>query len=215
MKLYVYDHCPFCVKARMIFGIKKQSVQVHYLLNDDEQTPISMIGQKMTPILEKEDGTFMPESMDIVHYIDQLYPPITLIGATNPQIAQWLEKNGQIINQLRIPRFVKVPLPEFETEASRLYFTEKKEKTMGSFDALIQQTAVLLAQMNQELLVLNEMIQTEHACNGVLSEDDIHLFAALRGLSIVKGVAYPAKVEAYRQAMAKDSNVPLHDHIAI
>ena len=23
MKLYVYDHCPFCVRARMIFGLKK------------------------------------------------------------------------------------------------------------------------------------------------------------------------------------------------
>ncbi|MDU4397175.1 MAG: glutaredoxin, partial [Haemophilus parainfluenzae] len=22
MKLYVYDHCPFCVRARMIFGLK-------------------------------------------------------------------------------------------------------------------------------------------------------------------------------------------------
>lgn len=22
MKLYVYDHCPFCTKARMIFGLK-------------------------------------------------------------------------------------------------------------------------------------------------------------------------------------------------
>lgn len=25
MKLYVYDHCPFCVRARMIFGLKKSA----------------------------------------------------------------------------------------------------------------------------------------------------------------------------------------------
>ncbi|VTP68106.1 Glutaredoxin-2 [Leclercia adecarboxylata] len=23
MKLYVYEHCPFCIRARMIFGLKK------------------------------------------------------------------------------------------------------------------------------------------------------------------------------------------------
>ncbi|EPT9973233.1 glutaredoxin, partial [Escherichia coli] len=22
MKLYIYDHCPYCLKARMIFGLK-------------------------------------------------------------------------------------------------------------------------------------------------------------------------------------------------
>lgn len=22
MKLYIYEHCPFCVRARMIFGLK-------------------------------------------------------------------------------------------------------------------------------------------------------------------------------------------------
>ncbi|POU69340.1 glutaredoxin, partial [Pantoea sp. PSNIH4] len=27
MKLYIYDHCPFCVKARMIFGLKNLPVE--------------------------------------------------------------------------------------------------------------------------------------------------------------------------------------------
>ena len=26
MKLFIYDHCPFCVKARMIFGLKRQPI---------------------------------------------------------------------------------------------------------------------------------------------------------------------------------------------
>ena len=40
MTLYIYDHCPYCVKARMIFGFKKQPVRIKTLLNDDEKTPI-------------------------------------------------------------------------------------------------------------------------------------------------------------------------------
>lgn len=70
MKLFVYEHCPYCVKARMIFGLKNLPVEVKALLNDDEKTPTSMVGKKVVPILQKQDGSFMPESMDIVQYID-------------------------------------------------------------------------------------------------------------------------------------------------
>ena len=38
MKLFIYDHCPFCVKARMIFGLKRQPIRLVTLLNDDETT---------------------------------------------------------------------------------------------------------------------------------------------------------------------------------
>ena len=37
MKLYIYDHCPFCVKARMIFGLKNKPVELVVMLNDDEE----------------------------------------------------------------------------------------------------------------------------------------------------------------------------------
>ncbi len=46
MKLYIYDHCPYCLKARMIFGLKNIPVELHVLLNDDAETPTRMVGQK-------------------------------------------------------------------------------------------------------------------------------------------------------------------------
>ncbi|STF72102.1 glutaredoxin [Escherichia coli] len=53
MKLYIYDHCPYCLKARMIFGLKNIPVELHVLLNDDAETPTRMVGQKQVPILPK------------------------------------------------------------------------------------------------------------------------------------------------------------------
>ena len=50
MKLYIYDHCPFCVRARMIFGLRDVAVEEVVLANDDEATPIGMIGSKQVPI---------------------------------------------------------------------------------------------------------------------------------------------------------------------
>ena len=54
MKLYVYDHCPFCVRARMIFGLKNLPVELVVLANDDEATPIGLVGKKVVPILSKK-----------------------------------------------------------------------------------------------------------------------------------------------------------------
>lgn len=61
MKLYIYDHCPYCLKARMIFGLKNIPVELHVLLNDDAETPTRMVGQKQVPILQKDDSRYMPE----------------------------------------------------------------------------------------------------------------------------------------------------------
>ena len=58
MKLYIYDHCPYCLKARMIFGLNNIPVELHVLLNDDAETPTRMVGQKQVPILQKAWTSF-------------------------------------------------------------------------------------------------------------------------------------------------------------
>ena len=71
MKLYVYDHCPFCTRARMILGIRSLEVETFVLMNDDEATPVGLIGTKMVTILVKQDGTAMGDSLDIVRCLDE------------------------------------------------------------------------------------------------------------------------------------------------
>ncbi|MDR6352821.1 glutaredoxin 2 [Pantoea sp. SORGH_AS 659] len=81
MKLHIYEHCPFYVRARMIFGIKKIPFELRAM--PEAETPTSMVGKKIAPILEKDDGTFMAESMDIVHYVDGQYGGRFLKGKGN------------------------------------------------------------------------------------------------------------------------------------
>lgn len=214
MKLYIYDHCPYCVKARMIFGLKSVPVELISLLNDDEETPLRMIGQKMVPILEYAPGRYMPESMDIVHYIDRLEGAPLVTPGGDPRLTAWLEDSRRYVSPLAMPRWVKSPLEEFATAEARQYFTRKKEAMKGPFAELRARTPVLLAEANTHLQQLAPLVQTPQAVHGVLSEDDFHLFAALRSLSIVKEVLYPAPVEAYRQEMSRLSHVPLHDVMA-
>lgn len=193
----------------MIFGLKQRPVDIRYLLNDDERTPISMIGQKMLPILQQGEQ-FMGESMDIVHKINLTDGESVLVGQSCVAIADWLKKVSYS-NKLLIPRYVKGGMPEFATEAARAYFTDKKEAVFGSFQTLLAETDRWLSQINNDLQELASLIQTTTACNGELSEDDIHLFPLLRGLSIVKGVIYPPKVDEYRKNMSKLCAVPLYN----
>ncbi|KAA9001662.1 glutaredoxin 2 [Affinibrenneria salicis] len=214
MKLYIYDHCPFCIKARMIFGLKNIPVELKVLLNDDEATPTAMVGKKMVPILQKDDGSVMPESMDIVHYIDQLDGQPLLTGPQNPAIAAWLKKVTEFANQLVIPRMAHAAFEEFATPGARQYFTEKKQASYGDFTELLGHSEGLIRKLNSELSGLDALIAQPGACNGELSTDDIHLFPLLRSLTLVNGISWPSRVAAYRDTMAKLSQITLLTHMA-
>jgi hypothetical protein len=48
--LYVYDHCPFCVRVRVALGIKNVKHNLHFMANDDIPTPTKLVGKKIAPI---------------------------------------------------------------------------------------------------------------------------------------------------------------------
>lgn len=214
MKLYIYDHCPYCVKARMIFGLKNVPVELQVLLNDDEETPKKLIGQKMAPILMKADGSCMPESMDIVQFIDRQDREPLLTGKTNPAISDWLRHVNSYLNKLLIPRIAQAPFAEFATPQARSYFVAKKESNFGDFSELRQHAPGLIKNINDDLRKLDKLIVKPNAVNGELSSDDINLFPVLRSLSLVSGVEYPSRVADYRDNMAKQTQINLLSSIA-
>jgi glutaredoxin 2 len=48
--VYVYDHCPFCVRVRLALGIKNIKHNIHFMANDDLPTPTKLVGKKIAPI---------------------------------------------------------------------------------------------------------------------------------------------------------------------
>ncbi|AOW46287.1 glutaredoxin 2 [Acetobacter ascendens] len=212
-KLYVYDHCPFCIKARMIFGLKNIPVELVVLQNDDEATPIGMIGQKMLPILE-ENGHYMGESLDIIAHIDQEGAPLLTVPA-RPEISDWISRSSSLLYRQFLPRAAAAPFPEFSTTSGRAYFIRKKEASTGPFCEVFNEGTEALLPLNALLEDLSLLLPEPSALQGPLSYDDIHLFAHLHSFSIIKGLTYPAAVESYRQTLSKRSGIPLLDAIAV
>lgn len=215
MQLYIYDHCPFCVRARMIFGLKNLPVQLRVLANDDDATPIGLVGQKMVPILVKDDGTAMPESLDIVRYVDSQFAEPLLQDAIRPQIEAWLKAVGGLIGHLTTVRFTQMPLGEFSSQSAIDYFTTKKSATLGDFAENIAKTAEYLQELAPHLAALEDLLQSESALNGQLSLEDIVVFPILRNLTCVKGILFPPKLAAYVKKMSELSRVNLYFDTAI
>lgn len=210
MHLYIYDHCPYCVMARMPFAMKNLPVEITVLLNDDEATPISMIGAKACPILKKPNGRFMPESMDIVSYIDQLDGnPIFSPSANRADISAWLKDVNPLIKQLLYPRWITSPVKEFQTQAAVDYFVNKKTKEIGSFSDALASSKQLIKELESQLERLTSLLHSETGVNEQLSIDDITLFGRLRGITLIKGLTIPVKIRAYIDYFSTACNIPL------
>ncbi|HDR1252630.1 GrxB family glutaredoxin [Pasteurella multocida] len=215
MELYVYDHCPYCVRAMMIFGLKNIPFKKHVLLNDDEETPIRLVGKKVVPILVKEDGTAMPESLDIVKYIDAHYGEAILQTAVRPEIEALLAEITSYSNYLLMPRFVKLDLAEFATQSAIDYFTKKKTDYVGDFTQHFTNTPTYLARLTQDLEKLSALMMGETSLNQHLSFEDILVFPLLRNLTCVKGLRFPARLEKYIKRLSELSQVDLYTSQAI
>lgn len=70
MRIYMFEHCSLCFRVRMIAALKRLHLQETVVLDDDTNTMVELVGKRVIPILVKDDGQPMLESMDMVKYID-------------------------------------------------------------------------------------------------------------------------------------------------
>lgn len=205
MKLYLYDHCPFCVRAEMVGNYKEVAYQPVYLLNDDEVTCYQLVNAKQVPILELDDGYAMPESLDIAHKFD-------VIGNAEKQIRpkkmadmllEQIDAAGLHTRCLLYPGSIMLDLPEFATQSAKDYFQHKKEKALGfSFEQAMQETATHKAAVEKMLMTLLPL--PDHATkDGVLGWDDVFIYPTLRNLTMVKGLHFPEPVLNYIEAVKR------------
>ena len=217
MKLFIYDHCPYCVKARMIFGLKNIPVQLITLLNDDEKTPIDMIGQKMVPILETSPGQFMPESMDIIKFIDNKFPPALVLNKEDPLLLEILGQARTAYYSLVMPRWVQSKMEEFKKDSARKYFQNKKEQMIGSFETALENTKQFKKEMTEILLKIEKKMSKESNwyIKNQVSFNDFHLFAFLRSLTIVKDLHFSPILDNYMKDCAEKTKIPLSTDISL
>eukprot|EP00920_Eleutheroschizon_duboscqi_P025172 GHVT01062140.1.p1 GENE.GHVT01062140.1~~GHVT01062140.1.p1 ORF type:complete len:251 (-),score=13.98 GHVT01062140.1:257-1009(-) len=225
-RLHVYDHCPFCVRARMIFGIKRIKYDIIFMANDDFDGPISMVGKKMVPILEITNANgekeVMPESMDIVRRIDNdasigAGGPALIHKSTCTDIANLIGDIQSKSRRLLYPRFADCEvLGEFFTKEARQTFAVRHPLPAPSdYAENYKNSPQHIQEVNEALVKLESLITSTTSLNPEgLSYDDIEVWPVLRNLTLVKGLKYGPKTEKYIQHMSTKCDIPLFTKLA-
>jgi len=159
-----------------------------------------LVGKRVIPILVKDCGQPMLESMEMVSYVDGVGERI-FIGPERPEIAAWSDKVVAKTGPLTMPRYPLLGLPEFATVAALDHYTLRKRKTFGDFVELRANTRHYIKELMPDLEELDRLIETPWAINGKLSRDDVRVLPLLRSAAVVKGVSFPQKVRAYFETM--------------
>jgi glutaredoxin 2 len=200
MRLYMFEHCSLCFRVRMIAALKGLNLQETVVLDDDSDTMVELVGKRVIPILVKDDGEPMLESMDMVAHIDGFGERI-LTGPERREIAVWAENVVAKTAPLTMPRYPLLDLPEFGTVAALDHYHVRKRKGFGDFVELRANTRLLLKDLMPDLEELDRLIESRSAVNGALSLDDIRVLPLLRSAAVVKGLRFPDKVRDYFETM--------------
>jgi glutaredoxin 2 len=170
------------------------------VLDDDTETMVSLVGKRQIPILVKDDGQPMLESMDMVRYVESRGKPV-LTGPERKEVASWADRFAGKAAPLSWPRYPLLGLPEFATIAALDHYTVRKRKAIGDLVELRAATRRYIGELEPELDELNRLIESPDGVNGMLSFDDIRVLPLLRSAAVVKGLYFPQKVRDYFETM--------------
>lgn len=236
--VYVYDHCPFCVRVRLALGVKNIKHNLVFLGNDDIPTPTALVGKKVAPILQMPgDDMVMGESLDICAYFDtneeRFGPSVIKPASDRKDIKAWQKGLQTTMRCLTRPRYMKTCLPEFMQQDGKDAFVknhqippfEKAEWKTGDmtmeakwtkYDEALEKTGDHLPTLNEALKELETMIFSDEYCTeGGFSYDDIDLWSRLRSLTLIKGAEFGPKTMAYMKRYEKEGDVPLYFNMPV
>ena len=221
--LHLYDHCPFCIRVELVLGWKNIPYErVVYGYGDTLGSKkgkyfggTTLTGDKQLPVLAvHRPGAaapeLIPESGDIIAYLEDatgpgnvLLPPLS----GRRDLKAFFDSKGafkEVQRRLTRPRMLKLThLADWAKAEDRAYAREKYEGQGFDYAAAEAASAADTARMNELLVELDALVRGSGSLNDGrcgLTWDDLVYLPELRTLSCAKGVAWPAKLDAYVRA---------------
>lgn len=218
LTLYEYEICPYCVRVRMLFGLKNIAHQIVSVDYADIDLPNRMVGKKILPILEiNENGkiTYMIESLEILNYLDHHYGrPIIAQSKKQKEIEELLKTYMVPLYSLLAPRYLKSNFSELASDAAISYTRKKYEAILGqSFESCLEQTTEFLHIISGFMSAVEVFFDYDETLDETLSYADFVLLPMLRNLTIVRDMPFTQHLTKYIDYWCKKSKVG--DHYAI
>ncbi len=208
MKLYIYEHCPFCARVRFIgrkLGINFEEVIVGY---NDDRTLTDLVGKRTVPILMTEDNASFADSKNIIDHFLTLAKSNSHREPEYPTIA-WQSRGFPLLQRIGYPRWHLLNLGEFSNEQSRKLWIARKETPSLNFDRLLEQTESIVKQVDVLLLEAEKLLQLSGSRSGKSLLDQSIFFSLLRGFYSEPTLKWPNSLEIWMQEQSQTLNIPL------
>ena len=188
----------------MVLGLLNIPYESVVLPYDDEQTPLSLTGVKMLPILEFSKEDIRNESLDIIKILDK----DGVLNCVDPSdLDPLLSEIGKSVHSLCMPYWMWTP--EFN-EKSRSYFQKKKEVKRGPFNKLAQNKDAFISELDKTLNSLEKELSPFYQSTK-LTIKDIMIASHLWGMYVFPEFRFSEKLNNYLQSISKACNFNYHE----
>ncbi|MGY0399956.1 MAG: glutaredoxin 2 [Ostreibacterium sp.] len=209
MKLYVYDHCPFSAKVRFLAGLKKIPLELVIMPYAEEKALIELIGKKAVPILCRDDGTIMAESLDIIFWLDNNFGTASLVNESTEAVNEWLKDTMLPLQKVGYPRWPKIALKEFASEEDRVEWEKRKAPAVGSFAQALAETPETTIAVEKLLERAESLLENVLQADRFVTLAEINLFSFLRGFTSLEELKWPVKLKKWFDLRIQQSGMNL------
>jgi len=136
--------------------------------------------------------------------------------AIRKDLEEWKKQMKTTHRALTRGAILEMPIKDWESDEDRQYAIRKYTHLGFDYDGAAAAKAKHIADMNQHLNELDNLLHSEESANKWgRSMDDILLIPDLRTLTAVKGLQWPKKVKAYVEKSCRDAGVSLYTEHAV
>ena len=203
----------------MGWGRVEHDVKVYGYGDADGPTKVHPNGKKELPVLQltRDDKLLWSkcESLDIIGLLEEERGrPLLAPASDRKDLKEWHSRFKPIQRLLYRPRIIKMPIKDFSDEADVKYAKAKYEKKGFDYDDAMKRTPELLKEMDALLVEFDELLHSEENVTELpegsdcrFSVDDMLYVPDLRTTTVVSGLNWPERVDAYLKNALRSAHI--------
>lgn len=211
MELFVYDHCPFSMRPRVIAGLQNIDCKITILNFADKQTPLKYIGKKICPFLVLEDGSTKTESLDLAYYLDSLNNTQKLSDKNiDPECNSLIKTHLKSIIAITAPKYIELKYPDFSTQEAIDLFLSREEAFLGHSIKMTEKQKQYHIENVGLFLTKSQKFLLSKSPSFTLTTTELILFAYLRNIKNTGLINLDKKIDSFITEIATKANIKLY-----
>jgi glutaredoxin 2 len=190
MKLYIFETCPFCVRVRIMAGLKGLTPDLIYV--SPGQIPPELNGRidRLTVPILVEGETLIQDSADIIRHLDAHGAPMLQTYDTSQALEEWRTSIAAPLSALCYPRMPQLNVPELASPDALAFFESTMPERIGRpFSEALARTSRLTRIVEAALPGALPFLELRD-----IRFDTLAALADLRSLTMVAEISFPEQV---------------------